>query len=61
MMDQKSYIYEDQLDFIGRFQIKELFWDTRADSATNNFKEEMWNNLNNFYCTTFTALKYLLL
>jgi hypothetical protein len=46
MMNQKSYINDYQSDFIRRFQIKELFWDTEAESSTNNFKAEVWNNLN---------------
>jgi hypothetical protein len=46
MMNQKSYIYDEQFDFIRRFQIKELFWDIEAESNTNNFRAEAWNNLN---------------
>jgi hypothetical protein len=26
---------------------KELFWDIKAESKTNEFKDEVWNNLNN--------------
>jgi hypothetical protein len=46
MIDQRWYIYDEQFDFIRRFQIRELFWDTEADSTTNNFRAEVWNNLN---------------
>jgi hypothetical protein len=46
MMNQKSYIPDEQFDFIRRFQIKELFWDTEAESNSNNFRAEVWNNLN---------------
>jgi hypothetical protein len=55
MIDQRSNIFDEQSYFIRRFQIRELFWDTEAESDTNNFRAEVWNNLNIQHYKRITA------
>jgi hypothetical protein len=52
MIDQKSYVNEDQFDFIRRFQIRELFWDTEGESDTNNFlnSSSYFVKFKSFFC-----------
>jgi hypothetical protein len=45
MKDRKIDTTADQLELINRFQMKELFWDIKAECKTNDFRRELWNTL----------------